>query len=782
LAALVALALGIGAATAIFSVVNGVLLRPLPVKDPARVVRIFESETRRHRDSVSMQDLIDWKRRLPSAFEALGLYRPGLSNMTGTGRAVLVTTLQCDAELFRVLGTSAVRGRNFTPQDDEPGRDQAVMLSWAFWQREFGGQEVVGKTLRLDGKLRVIAGVLPANLNILGHKDIWTPVTFDLADRENMRGYHSYSALGLLRNGVPLAEANAALTQAAADLAAAYPAQNKGVGAFAITLRDWLSGELKTPLLLLLAAVLCVLLIACANVANLLLARASARGREMSVRLAIGASRARLFQQLMTESFLLAFCAAAAGLSIAAAAIIMVRHSPNIRIPRPEDIVLDWRVLLFAVLIAAWTAILFGLLPALRAAGFDIAQALKQSGGKMTESRRQRWLSRSLVVAETAVATLLLIESVLLIKSFAKASGIDPGFEPDHVMTMYASLPPERYGRDSEFGARFAQQVLDRLHSIGGVQNAAFAGDLPFASTLGGGPVVIKGKPSPKNTWDAPFVELTAVTSGFCRALKIPIRKGRDLNRTDDVPSAKAVLVNQAFARQFFRGEDPLGQLLSYTADRTDWHEIVGVIGNTRQQSVEKAVIPQVYVPLYRYVDLWPAVVVRTSGNPLGYAKAIQAKLQQVDPEVPVFLPRSMRQIIAEQLGWRAFNTGLLTVFAAVALVLSSLGVYAVIAYSVTQRTPEIGVRMACGAARENILRMVVKQGMLPAVIGTLMGAAAALGVAKLFSQLLYGVLFTDYAAYLSAIAFLIAVAAAASYFPARRAAAIDPWQALRHE
>jgi putative ABC transport system permease protein len=272
------------------------------------------------------------------------------------------------------------------------------------------------------------------------------------------------------------------------------------------------------------------------------------------------------------------------------------------------------------------------------------------------------------------------------------------------------------------------------------------------------------------------------VTSGFCRALKIPLLKGRDLNRTDDVPSAKAVLINQTFARQFFRGEDPIGRLVSYATDHTDWHEIVGVIGNTRQQSVEKAIMPQLYVPLYRYVDLWPALVVRTSGNPLGYAKAIQTKLQQVDPEVPVFLPRSMRQIVAEQLGWRAFNMSLLTVFAAVALVLSSLGVYAVIAYSVTQRTSEIGLRMACGAARENILRMIVKQGMLPAVFGALTGAVAALGVAKLFSQLLYGVVFTDYAVYLSAIAFLIAVAAAASYFPARRAAAIDPWRALRHE
>jgi putative ABC transport system permease protein len=597
-----------------------------------------------------------------------------------------------------------------------------------------------------------------------------------------MRGYHSYSALGRLREGVSLAQANAGLRQAAADLAAAYPTQNKGVGAFAITLREWLSGELKVPLLLLLAAVLCVLLIACANVANLLLARASARAREISVRLAIGANRIRLFRQLMTESFLLAFGAAVAGLGIASGAISVVRHLQHIRIPRPEDITLDWRVLAFAVLIAAFTAVLFGLLPALRAAGFDVTQALKQSGGRMTESKRQQWLSRFLVVSQTAVATLLLIESVLLIKSFEKVSGVDPGFEPDHVMTMYASLPAARYGQDSEFGARFADRVLERLRAIAGVRNAAFAGDLPFASTLGGGPIVIKGKPSPKNIWDAPFVERTAVTSGFCRALKIPILKGRDLNERDDAPSAKAVLINQAFARQFFRGENPVGQLLSYTTDRTDWHEIVGVIGNTRQQSVEKEVMPQIYVPLYRYVDLWPAVVVRTAGNPLGYAKAIQAQLQQVDPEVPVFLPRSMQQIIAEQLGWRAFDTGLLTVFAIVALILSSLGIYAVIAYSVTQRTPEIGLRMACGAAQEDIMHMIVKQGMLPAVIGTLAGALGALGVAKLFSQLLYGVRFTDYTAYLSAVAFLVSVAAAASYFPARRAAAIDPWRALRYE
>jgi putative ABC transport system permease protein len=781
IASFVALALAIGASAAIFSVVNAVLLRPLPVKDPDRIVRIFESETRRQTDAVSMQDVADWKKHLHS-FESLAFYRPGLANMSWAGNAVLVATLQCDAELFEVLGVRPARGRAFTADDNRPGHDQAILLSWAFWQSQFGGEDVIGRTLQIDDKPRTIAGVLPEDLNILGHKDVWMPAVLDFSNRQNMRGYHSYLALGRLRSDITLAQGNAELGKEAANLATAYPAENQGVGASAISLRTWLSGDLKGPLVLLLGAVLCVLLIACGNVANLLLARTSARMREVSTRLAIGASRARIFSQLMTESFVLAAAAALTGVAIAAGAIRVVKHLPSTRIPRPEEITLDWRVLAFAVCLTGITAMLFGLVPAFRTSTAAMSEALKQANGRISESKGQQWMRRTLVAVETAVATLLLIVSVLLLKSFEKAAGVDPGFQPDRVMSMYTSLPPARYGQDSELGARFADRVLERVRALPGIESAAFTGDLPFTSRLGGGPIVIKDKVAPKNIWNAPFVLRTAITSGYCKTLRIPLIEGRDLDRRDDAPAAKAVLVNEAFARQFFPGEEAVGRFLSYVPGAPDWHQVVGVVNDARQQGAEAPILPQLYIPLYRYVELWPALVVRTAGDPLGYAKSLQDEIKSVDPEVPIFLPRSMRQIMAEQLGWRTVHTSLISLFAAVALTLSAIGIYAVIAYSVTQRISEIGVRMACGAGRPQILRMIVKQGMAPALAGTLAGAAAALATAKLFSRLLYGVRFTDYSAYLSAIVFLVLIAAAASYFPARRAAAINPWQALRHE
>jgi putative ABC transport system permease protein len=781
IAAFVALALAIGASAAIFSVVNAVLLRPLPVKDPDRIVRIFESETKRQTDEVSMRDVADWKKHLHS-FESLAFYRPGLANMNWAGNAVLVATLQCDADLFEVLGVRPVRGRAFTPDDNRPGHDQAILLSWAFWQSQFGGEDVIGRTLQIDDKPRTIAGILPEDLNILGHKDVWLPAVLDFANRQNMRGYHSYLALGRLRPDITLAQGNAELGKEAANLATAYPAENQGVGASAISLRAWLSGDLKGPLVLLLGAVLCVLLIACGNVANLLLARTSARMREISTRLAIGAGRARIFSQLMTESFVLAAAAALTGVAIAAGAIRIVKHLPSTGIPRPEEITLDWRVLAFAVCLTVVTAMLFGLVPAFRTSTSAMSEALKQANGRISESKGQQWMRRTLVAVETAVATLLLIVSVLLLKSFEKAAGVDPGFQPDRVMSMYTSLPPTRYGRDSELGAHFADRVLERVRALPGIESAAFTRDLPFASRLGGGPIVIKDKVAPKTIWNAPFVLRTAITSGYCKTLRIPLIKGRDLDRHDDAPAAKAVLINETFARQFFAGEDAVGRFLSYVPGAPDWHQIVGVVNDTRQQGAEAPILPQLYIPLYRYVELWPALVVRTTGDPLGYSKPLQNEIKSVDPEAPVFLPRSMRQIMAEQLGWRTVHTSLISLFAAVALTLSAIGIYAVIAYSVTQRISEIGVRMACGAARPQILRMIVKQGMAPALIGTLVGAAAALATAKLFSGLLYGVRFTDYSAYISAIVVLVLIAAAASYFPARRAAAINPWQALRHE
>jgi putative ABC transport system permease protein len=781
LASLFALSLGIGASAAVFSVVNGVLLRPLPFPRPEQLVRVFESDARAPRDSVSMQDLADWKASLQS-FTAIAVYRPDVANLLGNADPLLVRTIQSDPDLFRVLRINVVAGRNFTARDNQPGSNPVALLSRAFWRTHFGSQAVIGRKLRLDGAPRTIVGVLPDSAEVIGHADMWTPAPFDFSNRANTRGYHSYNAMARLRAGVSLQQANLELSRAAANLASAYPEQNQGVGASAVSLPELLPDGLKTSLLLLLAAAICVLLLACGNVANLLLAKAAVRSRELSLRVALGAGRGRLFQQLITESLLLSLTAAAGGLALAKAAIVLVVHLDNIGIPRPKEVTLDAHVLLFALSAAIFAGTFFSLLPALAAFRSDVGGALRQAGNRMTDSKRRQSLRRLFVAIEAAVAALLLIESVLLIRSFEKVSSIDPGFQPNGVMTLYLSLPAIPYGQDSDFGARLAERLLPRVRALPGIENAAFTTDLPFDQSLGGTPIAIQGRPVPKNVWKSPFVFLTAVTSGYCRTLKIPLLAGRDFAPTDDAPLSPAVLVNQALVRRFFPNANPLGQAVSYRFDRADWHTIVGVIGDTPQQGPLETVIPQMYLPLYRQVNLWPALVFRTSGNPLKYTKAIQEQLRQVDPNVPLFKARSMSEVVDEQMEWRAFHTSLLAVFAAMALVLSCVGVYAVIAYSVTQRTSEIGIRMVCGASRESILQLIFKQGLLPAAIGTFAGALAAPAAAKLFSQLLYGVTSTDYPAYLSAVVLLLSVAATASYFPARRAANMEPWRALRHE
>lgn len=775
--------LGIGATIAVFSVVNGVLLSPLPVRDEHRIAQIFESEKRKPRDSVSMADALDWKRRLES-FESLAIYRLNISNMDGGGQPTLVRTIECDPDLFKVLGIKAQRGRNFYAADSQAGQESAAILSRAFWLNHFGGRDVLGRSFRLDDKLYIVVGVLGGDLNIFGPRniDLWVPLSFDLHKQQNFRGFHTYAAVGRLKKGVLLEQANAELRQTARQLAVAYPAQNSGVGAFAMPLREWVSGNLRVPLILLLCAVISVLLIGCGNVANLLLARSTARAGEMSVRLAMGAQRIRLFQQLMTESLLLAFSAAAAGIGLAAGAIQIVKHLPNSVLVRPEEITLDWRVLVFSTLISAATGLVFGLIPALRASAMDINEALKQAGARVTESRRQQLLRRVLISLETAITTLLLIESVLLMQSFEKAAKLNPGFRPDHLMTMYASLPPERYGQNSADGARFADNVLARVMTLQGVKAAAFAGDLPFVSGMGGAAVTIQGKAAPKNIWEMPLMTHTAVTSGYCRTFGIPILKGRDLNSKDDAEHAQAVLVNEAFVETFLPGENPIGRRISYRSDSVDWHEIVGVVGNVRQQEIEKGIAPQAFVPFYRSVERWPALAVRTEGDPMRYSQALQEDIHKVDPEVPVFRALTMEQIMKEELGFRAFHTSLLTIFAGIALVLSAIGIYAVLTYSVTQRTAEIGLRMACGADSKTVLWMIVRQGITPAVIGALTGSVCAVWAAKILSQLLFEVKSTNWTAYAASVIFLVAVATAACYFPARRAASIDPLVALRYE
>jgi predicted permease len=520
-------------------------------------------------------------------------------------------------------------------------------------------------------------------------------------------------------------------------------------------------------------------LIACGNVANLLLARASSRRREVSVRVAIGASRARVVRQLLTESVLLSCSAAVAGVGLASIAVGIVKSLENTRIPHPGTITVDWRVLLFAIATGVVTGIVFGLAPAIGLSMTQVNDTLKQSGGRATESRGQRRLRQLFIGLETAIAVLLLIESGLLIKSFVKASETNPGFQTDHLITLEISLPELRYSRPGTVGP-FVYNAVERIRSIPGVRAAAIGTNLPF---LGSGlsSILIEGRPASKDL-DSQFVQFNGVSPGYFRTLQIPIVSGRDFNFRDTANSVPVVVINQAFARRFFAGQNPIGQHLAYSADHPHWKEIIGVVADVRQHGVESGAVPEVFTPLAQDQFKWLAIVARTNGDPLSFTKAIQAQVHQVDPELAVFLPRTMEQIITRELGWRAFHTSLLIVFAFIAITLACIGIYAVVAYSVTQRVNEIGVRIALGAEKSDILRMIVRQGVMPAVFGAITGVICSIGMSRLLSQLLYEVQPTDPLTYFSAIALLLIVATAAAYFPARRAASVDPSQALRYQ
>ncbi|MGI8960258.1 MAG: ABC transporter permease [Bryobacteraceae bacterium] len=778
LAAFVALTLGIGATTAIFSIADSVILRPLPVRDPDRVVRIFETKGSARQADISMADYVDWKTNLKS-FEDLAIYRESQANLTGDSNPERVRIFLCESTMLRLLGTALVRGRDFLPEENEPGHNSVAILTSSFWQSHFGGRDVLGKKILLDDNPYTIVGVLRAGFFALGDRDLFVPIIFDLTQPQNARGYHQYSALGRLRKGVSMPQANAELATIARSLAAEYPKENADMGALAITLQNSLTGDIRPVLIMLFGAVTCVLLIACGNVANLLLARASVRQREVSVRMAIGASRARVCRQLLTESVLLSSWAALAGVGLAAVAVRIVRSLENTGIPHPETITVDWRVLLFAVGTGVVTGIAFGVAPAVGLSMTRVNDALKQSGGRVNRSRGQHRLCYLFVGLETAVSALLLIESGLLIKSFAKASSVNPGFKTDHLITLQISLPESRYGKPGTVGP-FVYHAVERIRSIPGLRAAAIGTNLPF---LGSGlcSILIEGRPPAKNP-DSQFVQFNPVSPGYFHTLQIPMLGGRDFGTRDTVNSIPVVIVNEAFAHRFFAGQDPMGHHLAYFSNHPHWKEIIGVVANVRQHGIESGTVPEVFTPLAQDEFKWLAIVARAHGDPLSFTQAIEAHVHAVDSKLAVFLPRTMEQIESRELGWRAFHTSLLIVFACIAITLACIGIYAVVAYSVTQRVNEIGVRIAVGAERSAILRMIVRQGVMPALFGAMVGVLCSLGISHLLSQLLYGVQPSDPLTYLSVIVLLVVVALAAAYFPARRAASIDPSQALRYQ
>jgi putative ABC transport system permease protein len=782
-----ALALGIGGATAIFSLVNCFLLRPLPVRDEYSLVRIFATDSRSQQDDVSMADYLDWKRELHS-FSALTMCSTSQATLGGS-TPERVVTIESEWNLLPVLGVDLLHGRNFLPEENNPGRDGEAILSWPFWQSHFGGGQVIGRPLLLDGRIHVIVGILPREFTLLGHRDIFLPLRIVPSAPENRRGYHGYVVFGRFAPGVSLEQANAELSAFSASLAKAFPKENKGVGAKAVSLRDSLSGEgigssqtnARVALLVLLAAVLCVLVIACGNVTNINLVRGWSRQREFALRIALGAGRFQLGHQLLAESLLLSVSAALAGILLAFGVLRIVTRLPLTAIPRLEETIIDWRVLSFALLMGILTGLGSAIAPIFRVNAINLNDSLKEAGTRTTESKFNQNLRRLFVSLQTALAAALLVECSLLAESFAKVSQIDPSFAVDHLLTVYFSLPAVRYGgRPAEITLALINEVLQRVRGLPGVTSAAVSSDLPLTGTAAGAGVIVEGQPNPPQFWNAPYAILADISPRYFETLNIRLISGKDFSDHDN--SQPVAIVNQALVRKLFPGQKPLGKRISTVAGRLQWREIVGVVADVPQTAIEKKAEPQVFLPLIMLDAPWLGLVVRVNGDPARYVSPIREEVGKVDPAIAVFLPRTMNQILEKQFLWRRVQTWVVGSFSVLALTLASLGVYSVIAYSVKQRQTEMGVRMALGATAGELRRLVVWQGIKPALVGVAAGLVAGFAAARATTSLLFGTDSTDVAVYVVVATILVVVALAASLLPAIRASVTEPSTALRHE
>jgi putative ABC transport system permease protein len=783
IAALLALTVGTGSTAAMFTVINGSMLRPLPLRDPARLVRLFQTAPGKERTSVSMEDYVDWKRQLKS-FDGMALFGEKEANLTRDGDPARINIIQCESSLLPLIGLEPVEGRNFTPEENQPGAGNEAILTEHFWKFRYGGQPVLGRTIFLNDVPYRVIGIVPDALGVISKADVAVPVIFDFNNIVNTRGFRYYRVIARLRPGVSLPAALAEMSALSQTLAERFPLQNSHVGATGMYLRDWMVHEIRPALLTLFGAVCSVLLIACGNIANLLLVKASARRREISVRIAVGASRWRIARQLLTESLLLSFAGSALGLTAAVFAVHAIVGREAEHLPRPGEIVLDWRVFLFTAAVAVLCSFIFGLAPAFNISRTRANDALKELSGRLTETRGQQRTKRVFLAVATAFATLLLIESVLLIRTFERLSGAKPGFQSHNLITMQLALPEVRYDAYKHPGivGDFVERARYRIQAIPGVLNAGFTSTLPLLSQNFGGSIVVKGKTPPKSWWEPPHVLFTRVSPNYFKTMGIPLREGRDFNDHDDNNSQFVTIVNEAFVRRYLNDRDPIGVMIRPYLPVVLWFQIVGVVDNYRQYAMDETIAPEMFTCIIQQEETQLTLVARTLGNPLSFVAPIQRVIHQADPALPVYEPMTMEQIESREMGWRSFHTSVLAALAAIALLLAAIGIYAVAAYSVAVRTPEIGVRMALGAQRSHIVRMILRTGAAPAICGTLAGAIAALVLRHMLAALLYGVTATDLPTYAAVVTFLILISLAATYIPAVRASSIDPSHALRYQ
>ena len=779
-----ALALGIGANTAIFSIVNSILLRPLPYRDPGRLAMIWMDNRRMNvdQDIHSYANYVDYRDQ-NQVFESMAAYSGISLNLVGTGEPERILGAAATASLFEVLGVDPQRGRVFTANEEQIGQDRVAVLGYGLWQRRFGGDpNIVGQDILVSDVSRTVIGVMPPSFKY-PHKDaeIWVPLAVD-ENRRNSRGSFAYYSIGRLKPGVSLEQARAEMSSIASNLESQYQSILEGFGVNLVPLHQQVTGKVRPALLVLLGTVGFVLLIACANVANLLLARAAGREREIAIRTALGASRIRLIRQLMTESALMGLAGGAAGLLIAKWGLsALIALSPE-DIPRLDQIGIDGRVLGFTVLVSLLTGLLFGLVPALQASKPDLNESLKESGRSSTAGVERRRVRSALVVLEVALSLVLLIGAGLMIKSFTQLQRIDLGFNPDRLVSMNIQLSRTKY--QGPLSAQFFRQLIERVEAMPGVESAGattaiFIDALPNSTNF-----TVEGKP-PVPAAEQIETPVDSVTPSFFQTMGIALLAGREFTEQDGLESQPVAVINDTFAKRFWPGEDPIGRRFKFgdSGSNAPWMTIVGVVGDMRRTGLDVDVRCETFLPYTqrRFIGFL-SLVVRAKSDPRTIATAVRDQVWSIDPGQPVSHIRTMDQLLDGMMAQRRLNMVLFALFGGVALVLSAVGVYGVISYSVTQRTHEIGIRMALGAGRADVLKLIVTNGMTLVFIGVAIGLIAAVALTRLMTTLLFGVSATDPATFAAISGILSVVALAACFVPALRAIKVDPMVALRYE
>ena len=781
-----ALALGIGANTAIFSVVNAVLLSPLPYQQSERLVWIWETNPTSDikTEPASMPNFNDWRTQNQS-FEEMAAFGNSAFTLTSSeSEPERIGVTYTTANFFPLLGIKPFIGRSFSDEEHAQGKNRVVMLSYGLWQRRFGGNpKVAGQSITLNGNPYQIVGVLPQGFKNpvpaeRNAAELWIPLSLNLDP--NLRRSDFLSVVARLKPNVTLEQARAEMSTISSRLEQQYPGTNAGWGTIVLPLQERLIGDVRPTMWVLVGVVGFLLLIACANVANLLLARSAARQQEIAVRRALGAGRARLIRQFLTESVMFALAGGVLGSLLAMWGVeFLVRLSPG-NIPRLSEVRISWQVLLFTFGISILTGVIFGLIPALHATNPNLTESLKEGGRSSTEGLRGARLRNALVVAEIAIALVMLVGAGLMIKSFIRLQGVDPGFKPERILAVDLALPAAKY-KEAPQQTAFWEQLLGRVSQLPTVERTAAVSSIP----LSGGDVlgfVIEGRPDPppNQVIDA---QHRTVTPAYFETMGIVLIRGSGFAEQHNAAQPAVTIINEAMARKYWPGEDPIGKRINLgNPERSPWRTIIGVVKDIRQTALDEEPYPQMYSAYAQFPSRAMTLVARTSSDPSSLVQSIRSELAVMDKDQPLYNVRTMEQVMSDSIARQRFSMLLIAIFAAVGLLLASVGIYGVMSYTVTQRTHEIGVRMALGASARDVLKMVVRQGMMLALVGTGLGLVAAFLLTRLISRLLFSVSATDPLTYVLISLLLIFTALLACWIPARRATRVDPMVALRYE